>query len=155
QTADPVSPAGDEVQIKGTLTSKNQVFAVTKLGQPTITSVEAVFSDNATPAPQTTTFPILFLDTTDTHYVKTLTVKWNDNLTTTSTSTSSTTPGASTSSTSSTSTSSTSSTTTTSTIAPGPGNGPIAPRPEGGLDTGGGVDAAAIRGADRVDVVTS
>ena len=156
ETANPVSPAGDKVEITGALTSANQVFTITKVGQPTITSVEAVFNDSATPVPQSTTSPVLtFFSSNDQHYVKTLTVKWNDNLTTTSTSTSSTTPGASTSSTSSTSSSSTTSTTTTSTIPPGPGNGPIAPRPEGGLDTGAGADAAAVRGADRVDVVTS
>ncbi len=155
RTANPESPAGDRVEITGVLTSKNQVFVVSKVGSPTITSVEAVFNDSATPVPQSTSFPITFLDSTSTHYVKTLTVKWNDNLTSTTSSSTSTIPGASTSSTSSTTSSSTSSTTTTSTIAPGPGNGPIAPRPEGGLDSPGGADATAVRGADRVDVVTS
>ena len=93
-------------------------------------------------------------------YVATFVVTWNDNAntstsSTSSTSSSSTSSTSSTSSSSTSSTSSTTSTTTTTTLAPGPGNGPIAPRPEGGLDTGAGADAAAVRGAERVDVVTS
>src|SRR5207253_970636 len=93
-------------------------------------------------------------------YVATFVVTWNDNANTTtsstsSTSSSSTSSTSSTSSSSTSSTSSTTSTTTSTTLAPGPGNGPIAPRPEGGLDTGAGVDAAAVRGNERVDVVTS
>ena len=77
--------------------------------------------------------------------------------TTTSTSTSSTSSTSSTApttttTTASTTTTSSTSTTTTTTLPRGPGNGAIAVRPENGVDRG--VDAAAVRGNDRVDVVT-